>query len=74
MTESPAEPNSYDIVAFPSMAIPASHPDHLAVIARRLRKAGRSMRVRGAGPEITRLIEAVGLHRLPSVTVEPCVI
>lgn len=34
VTESPAEPNSYDIVAFPSMAIPASHPDHLAAIAR----------------------------------------
>lgn len=34
MTKSPAEPNTYDTVAFPSMAMPASHPDHLAVIAR----------------------------------------
>ena len=34
MTDSRAEPNMYDTVAFPSMATPASHPDHLAAIAR----------------------------------------
>lgn len=42
----------------------------LAMIARRLRKAGRAMRIRGAQPDIQRLIEFVGLHRLPGVTIE----
>ena len=42
----------------------------LAMVARRLRKAERGMRVRGAQPHIQRLIELVGLHRLPGVTVE----
>jgi anti-anti-sigma factor len=42
----------------------------LAMVARRLRKAGRRMRVRGAQPDIQRLIEFVGLHRLPGVIVE----
>jgi len=42
----------------------------LAMIARRLRKADRGMRVRGAQPQIISLIQLVGLHRLPSVTVE----
>jgi anti-anti-sigma factor len=42
----------------------------LAMIARRLRKAERGMRVCGAQPHIQRLIEMVGLHRLPGVTVE----
>lgn len=34
VTNSVPEPNMYDMVAFPSMATPASHPDHLAAIAR----------------------------------------
>jgi len=42
----------------------------LAMVARRLRKAGKSMTLRGAQPQITRLIEIVGLNRLPSVLVE----
>jgi anti-anti-sigma regulatory factor len=42
----------------------------LAMVARRLRKAGSAMRVRGAQPQIISLIQLVGLHRLPSVTVE----
>lgn len=42
----------------------------LAVVARRLRHAGRRMRVRGATPQIATLIELVGLHRMPGVTVE----
>jgi anti-anti-sigma factor len=42
----------------------------LAMVARRLRKAGKSMTLRGAQPQITRLIELVGLNRLPSVLVE----
>ncbi|HSD79026.1 MAG TPA: STAS domain-containing protein [Solirubrobacteraceae bacterium] len=42
----------------------------LAMVARRLRKAGRRMFVHGAQPQIERLIEAVGLHRLPGVSIE----
>ena len=42
----------------------------LALVARRLRHAGRRMRVRGAEPQIATLIEIVGLHRMPGVTVE----
>ena len=42
----------------------------LAMVARRLRRAGRRMLVRGAAPQIATLIELVGLHRLPGVTVE----
>lgn len=42
----------------------------LAIIARRLRHAGRRMLVRGAAPQIATLIELVGLHRMPGVTVE----
>jgi anti-anti-sigma regulatory factor len=42
----------------------------LAMVARRLRAAGREMYVRGAQPHIRRLIEMVGLHRLPGVIVE----
>lgn len=43
----------------------------LAMVARRLRQAGRAMRVFGAQPQIRRLIEMVGLHRLPGVIVVP---
>lgn len=39
----------------------------LAMLARRLRKAGSAMVVRGAEPQIRTLIELVGLHRLPGV-------
>lgn len=42
----------------------------LAMVARRLRHAGREMLVRGAAPQIATLIELVGLHRMPGVTVE----
>ncbi len=42
----------------------------LAMLARRLRKAGRHMLVRGAQPQILRLIERVGLHRLPAVRID----
>ena len=42
----------------------------LAIVARRLRRAGCGMRLRDAQPQVLRIIEAVGLHRLPSVVVE----
>jgi anti-anti-sigma regulatory factor len=42
----------------------------LAVLARRLRVRGGGIRVRGAQPQIMRLIELVGLHRLPGVGLE----
>ena len=42
----------------------------LAQVARRLRQAGRRIVVRGAAPQIALLIELVGLHRMPGVTVE----
>jgi anti-anti-sigma regulatory factor len=42
----------------------------LAMVARRLRQAGSCMRLRGAQPQIQRLIELVGLDRLPGVSAE----
>ena len=42
----------------------------LAMVARRLRKAGRQMRMCGASPTIHTLIEMVGLHRLQGVHVD----
>ena len=45
----------------------------LAMLAGRLRKRGREMRVRGAQPQIRRLIELVGLHRLPAVRLDDAV-
>jgi anti-anti-sigma regulatory factor len=42
----------------------------LAMVARRLRQAGRRMTLRGAQPQIQRLVEMVGLHRLPGVFAE----
>ncbi|HEY5317487.1 MAG TPA: STAS domain-containing protein [Solirubrobacteraceae bacterium] len=42
----------------------------LAMIARRLRTHGRALLLRGAQPQITMLIEMVGLHRLPGVRLE----
>jgi anti-anti-sigma regulatory factor len=41
------------------------------MVARRLRKAGRILTLRGAQPDICVLIEYVGLHRLPGVTIAP---
>ena len=41
-----------------------------AMVARRLRRQGRAILLRGAQPQIQMLIEAVGLHRLPGVRVE----
>jgi anti-anti-sigma regulatory factor len=43
----------------------------LAMVARRLRKAGRKLMLHGAQPDISTLIEYVGIHRLPGVTVAP---
>jgi anti-anti-sigma regulatory factor len=42
----------------------------LAMVARRLRQAGSLMTLRGAQPQIQRLIELVGLDRLPGVSAE----
>jgi anti-anti-sigma factor len=39
----------------------------LAMLARRLRKAGRRMVLSGAQPEVRRLIEIIGLDRLDGV-------
>jgi anti-anti-sigma factor len=43
----------------------------LAVLAQRLRAEGRRLRVTGPQPQIRRLIELVGLHRMPAVAIEP---
>jgi hypothetical protein len=40
------------------------------MVARRLRKCERMMRVHGAQPHVLALIERVGLHRLPGVVVD----
>jgi anti-anti-sigma factor len=42
----------------------------LAVLAQRLRSAGLRVRLRGAQPQIMRLIELVGLDRQPAVALE----
>lgn len=42
----------------------------LAMVARRVRQAGCRMTLRGAQPHIQRLVELVGLDRLPSVAAE----
>jgi len=42
----------------------------LAVLARRLRMRGCKLRVRGQRPQIQTLIELVGLHRQPAVSLE----
>ena len=42
----------------------------LAMVAARLRKAGRCMVLCGAPPQIALLIELVGLHRMPGVTID----
>ncbi len=41
----------------------------LAVLARRLRMQGRSVCLSGAQPQIQRLIELMGMDRLPAVAV-----
>jgi anti-anti-sigma factor len=42
----------------------------LAILAQRLRAQGRTLWLSGAQPNIRRLIETVGLHRLPAVRLE----
>jgi anti-anti-sigma factor len=42
----------------------------LAMLARRLRARGGTLRVRGARPQILAVIELVGLHRLPGVMLD----
>ena len=42
----------------------------LAMLAGRLRKQNRSLRLRGAQPHIHVLIEYVGLHRLSGIFVD----
>ncbi len=42
----------------------------LAMLARRLRVRGGAIRLRGAQPQILKLIHRVGLHRLPGVKLE----
>jgi anti-anti-sigma regulatory factor len=42
----------------------------LAMLARRLRRHGSAIMLRGAQPQVRRLIELVGLHRLPGVQLE----
>jgi anti-anti-sigma factor len=43
----------------------------LAMLARRLRKAGRQLVLHDAQPDISALIEYVGLHRLSGIRVVP---
>jgi anti-anti-sigma factor len=42
----------------------------LACLAQRLRAQGRTLWLSGAQPNILKLIETVGLHRLPAVRVD----
>jgi len=42
----------------------------LALLARRLRRGGRAILLRGAQPQIRALIESVGIHRLPGVVLD----
>ncbi len=41
----------------------------LAALSQRLRRRGKTLVLTGAQPQIVSLIESVGLHRLPGVTV-----
>jgi anti-anti-sigma factor len=45
----------------------------LAIVARRLRRTGRQMCLRDPQPQVLRIIEVVGLHRLPGVAVQESV-
>ena len=42
----------------------------LAMVARRLRIAGRRLHLRNAQPQVWRVIEIVGVHRLPGVVAD----
>ena len=42
----------------------------LAVLAQRLRADGRALCLRGPQPHIQRLIELMGLHRMPAVALD----
>lgn len=42
----------------------------LAVLAQRLRAEGRKLLLRGPQPQVQRLIEMMGLHRMPSVALD----
>ena len=42
----------------------------LAILAQRLRAQGRTLWLSGAQPNVRRLIETVGLHRLPAVRLD----
>src|SRR3954447_8144755 len=42
----------------------------LAMVARRLRMAGSRLHLRHAQPQVWRVIEVVGMHRLPGVVAE----
>jgi anti-anti-sigma regulatory factor len=42
----------------------------LAMLARRLRVRGRALLIRGARPHIRKLIEMMGVHKLPGVRLE----
>jgi len=42
----------------------------LAIVARRLRMAGRRLHLRSAQPQVWRVIELVGVHRLPGVVAD----
>ena len=41
-----------------------------AMLARRLRVRGGTVRLRGAQPQILMVIKTVGLHRLPGIKLE----
>jgi anti-anti-sigma regulatory factor len=42
----------------------------LAIVARRLRMAGRRLHLRNAQPQVQRVIEIVGVNRLPGVVAD----
>ena len=42
----------------------------LAIVARRLRRTGRQMLLRDPQPQVLRVLEIVGLNRLPGVAIE----
>ena len=42
----------------------------IVMLSRRLRLAGRAVRLRNAQPQVWRVIEMVGLRRLPGIVVE----
>jgi anti-anti-sigma regulatory factor len=42
----------------------------LAIVARRLRMAGRRLHLRNAQPQVWRVIEVVGVNRLPGVVAD----